>query len=177
MEVPFEAVGLSGLDDRLPDLLEGQNLLGSHCEHWHRRRERKRLLWLLLPAAMTFMMIGANGWQNPAGYLITLVGFPVFIAACFAVYCLYSRQWFVVPGGVVVCRRFLWFAARSVLRICTPADSTLFICPETTDWSVHLCSHGRVHAHTLGDRECMALLAAWQSPLRPPPLDQLEMLR
>jgi hypothetical protein len=55
----------------------------------------------------------------------------------------------------------------------TRSDSTLLVTPLNKLWSARLCRAGRVYRCELDDRECLALLAAWQSPVPAPELSVL----
>ena len=86
-----------------------------------------------------------------------------------------SGQWFLVPGGVVVRRQSL-MRARVVLDRYTPADSVLLVLPRPPGWLTTLGQGRRRIRQLLSPQECVALLRAWQCPLPPPEIVELEDL-
>ncbi|MBN2563698.1 MAG: hypothetical protein JXQ75_22500 [Phycisphaerae bacterium] len=85
-------------------------------------------------------------------------------------------QWFIIPGGLVV-RKFSFRSLSTKLHRFTPADTILLIRSASPGWQAGLWEKGRARAsmknRSLTAFEYTALLGAWQSPLPPPPRDQL----
>ncbi|MCP4247450.1 MAG: hypothetical protein GY778_10420 [bacterium] len=86
-----------------------------------------------------------------------------------------SGRWFLVPGGVVVRGQSL-MRSRVVLDRYTPADSVLLVVPRPLGWLVTLAQGRRRIRQLLSRQECVALLRAWQCPLPPPEIVELEDL-
>lgn len=75
-------------------------------------------------------------------------------------------QWFLIPGGVLV-RQWPWFGSKCRLDVLTPGDTILLIYPAVPGWTVE--AHGRKRMRRfVTNRECVALLRAWQSLVPPP---------
>jgi hypothetical protein len=85
-------------------------------------------------------------------------------------------QFFIIPGGVVV-RRAVFRGRGVTLRRYDRSDSVLIITPERRIWHAVLVGARHRDRTLLTPYEGTALLAAWQSPLKPPPIEQLSDLR
>jgi hypothetical protein len=87
-----------------------------------------------------------------------------------------SGKWYLVPGGVIV-RAARFPTLSTLLYRCTPLDTTLEIVKSRWSWRSVLYQGRCSWSRSVSDLECFALLAAWQSPLEPPPLDDISDLR
>lgn len=102
---------------------------------------------------------------------------PISIAMVAAVYWIRNRNWFIVPGGVVVHRRSLFKGEGTISRF-TPMETLLILQPQIMAISVSLIQGEEIIESTnLTKSECIALLGAWQSSIAPPELERLVDLR
>lgn len=117
---------------------------------WRHRRwlHPTFVLWSLGLAAMIFIPVGARLTS--------------------------SRQWFLVPGGLLL-RSAGWRQRGWTLHVFERSRSVLCLCRSRRNqgWAVSV-SDGRESGTTLATPyECEFLLRAWLSPLPPPPLEKL----
>ena len=79
-----------------------------------------------------------------------------------------TDNWVLIPGGVVV-RNLLGGRGNKALRRYTPSTAMLFLSERGPGWLAKICNQEKtLHQCRLTRVEAIALLAAWQSPLRPP---------
>ena len=132
---------------------------------------------LIIPgAAVVFLSVAAllqfGPGETALGYLVAaLLGLLMGLAVVGA-FLWRSGRWYVVPGGVVV-RRFVLGPFGKAAHLYRPADSVLFIERAWGAWEATICRSYRCFSRSLTDVECAVLLAAWQSPLKLPALDEL----
>ncbi|TWT44709.1 hypothetical protein RAS1_11250 [Phycisphaerae bacterium RAS1] len=174
-EQPFEPVELGVNDPQLTTLAGPAPT----------REERVMfVVWIVIALALAALAIPALvALFFPAGRNLWLRGGPVLlcaaalIAAIVALARLGSR-WLLVPGGVVIARRWrrparpellTRSAACAVLRY-VHTGKTVILTLEL--WPLR----GKVRRRAVSQREAIALLAAWQSPHPPPTAEQLREL-
>jgi len=87
-----------------------------------------------------------------------------------------NSPWWLIPGGIVTRTASPW-STRCTLARYTPADSLLMITEQDSVWRAMLYRDGRLISRESTEEECEALLAVWQSPLRPPAPDEMTDLR
>jgi len=137
---------------------------------------RRRLLRVLL--ALVFFPLALLAGVLDMGPLHTVwhgVVYAVLVLvvwlAVFVVWRLQTGRWVIFPGGVVV-RRFAAAPWRTgAMRYC-PQDTVLIVERVAWHWEAYLYRGYRPASRELTDVECRALLAAWQSPVPTPPLDE-----
>ncbi len=113
-------------------------------------------------------------WNSPWHLVsVSVIG----IAVVLLVLSLLRRaQWLIVPGALIQRSPGAWWTGVALCRF-TPPDSVLILCPESPGWRAELWVSGKQAARRLiTTLEAMALLAAWQSPLRTPTLDEMSDL-
>jgi hypothetical protein len=111
---------------------------------------------------------------GPIGIAIALVVTPIVLLARFFSW-FESGTWFIVPSGIVV-RRPTFGVAYPLSDYFTRRDSILQIEPMRPGWRVTLYRPDCPAQRIVTDLECNVLLAAWQSPLEPPPRELLAEL-
>jgi hypothetical protein len=88
-----------------------------------------------------------------------------------------TRQWFVVPGGVVL-RKSGWRQRRWHLKLFVRCQSVLCVSHWTRNiWSVTAANARTSFSRNLTRTEAEFLLRAWLSPLPPPPVERLADLQ
>ncbi len=174
---PFEPTPLNGADPTLHAL--GDLLLEQADPAMHdilRRRARwselakvnlfVTLLLLLQTAAFAILL-----WRWPhalqPSMLLFAASYALFVYA--AVYFLCRRNWYIVPGGVVI-RRASAIGAMQ-LRVFSPANGLLV----TGYRQVHLIIRdtGKTLRANVSPFEIAVLLAVWQSPIPAPDVSKL----
>lgn len=83
-----------------------------------------------------------------------------------------SDQWFLVPGGVLL-RKTLAGKIGETLWLFTPRDSVAVIQGQGRMSILEIWRERSVRRRYLTGLEIAAFLAAWRSPLSPPPIDRL----
>lgn len=84
-----------------------------------------------------------------------------------------SAAWFIVPGGLMR-RRTFWKGWGIPVERWTPADTLLIL--KYQQGNLRLLLHPKVGASQrklLTQWEAIALLAAWQSPITPRPIESM----
>jgi hypothetical protein len=109
------------------------------------------------------------------GYVLTIPFATLIGIAAFFLLRGREPKWFLIPGGVVI-REFVWGSLKRRLRTCTPSNSTVLIRQGLLGWQVRIFRGQREYQRELTDLETATLLAAWQSPISVPDLDQLRAL-
>ncbi len=84
-----------------------------------------------------------------------------------------TRQWLLVPGGLVVRKARLW-DQRFLVRLFDRRRSVLCILHQRDGrWAVQVADAEHREQTLATDREVALLLRTWRSPLEPPPPDRL----
>lgn len=100
----------------------------------------------------------------------------ITIGACYYAVWRTSAQWILIPGGIVV-RRTFWKNVGVRLERYTPADTLLILTPDNIGWVASLYRAARpADRRRLTRLEATALLAAWQSPIPPRPIENMSDL-
>ncbi len=103
------------------------------------------------------------------GVLLIVIGPILWMVSLFV-----RTEWFLTPGAAIRRRILLW-SSRPRLLLFTPASHILGLRHESHLWRAEFWLEGRCAAAVSGvDPE--SLLAAWQSPLAPPRVNELEDL-
>jgi len=123
----------------------------------------------------SIVQIGKQGFQLWfVAMWMAILG--VTAAACFYGVWRTSAQWILIPGGVVV-RRTFWKNVGTRLECYIPADSMLMLTPDNMGWNATFFRGVRAVQHRRLTRlEATALLAAWQSPIPPRPIENMSDL-
>lgn len=176
----FEPLELQEENPAIASLMESAPLDEAHQSKRRRaaivRRYAVRLglpLAVVLPQLINASVqtaISGNTWMGWIWGTIIVSGLLI----AYLVWWL-SGQWLIVPAGVVV-RRTLVGKVGESLYLYTRQDSLLVIRAEPPGWRAEVWRGKKVHRRRLTELECDALLAAWQSPVPPPPLEQLSDL-
>ena len=88
-----------------------------------------------------------------------------------------SRQWFLVPGGLVL-RRAPWFQRHWTLHLFNRQTSVLLVGRlHRQRWGLFVADNTRNDYALITEDEAQFVLRAWLSPLPPPPLDRLADLQ
>lgn len=176
----FEAIELGTSDPQLKTLTSEAPT----------REEKGRLVGLWIGAfAATAVLFLVSGllWYRPgvltrAGAPLALVigGNALLVGAILLIihYAKSRRRWFLVPGGVVL--RVMHRGRPAELRLRTPDECVAFLnLVRTKNGSyrnIALWSQAGAETSMCSEREQRAFIAAWLSPVPPPPLSQLEAM-
>lgn len=92
-----------------------------------------------------------------------------------------SGRWYLVPGGIAVVRRPIRRGRPARVTVLSRTDSVLAFryvsTGKTTVLYAELWTHaGKRIRRPVSQREAISILAAWQSPLTPPPDERLQEL-
>ncbi|GMU81212.1 MAG: hypothetical protein AMXMBFR47_10830 [Planctomycetota bacterium] len=92
-----------------------------------------------------------------------------------------GNRWFLLPGAIAIIRRPPRRGLPARVTVLTRSDTVLALrwvhTGKTSVLVLELWTHlGRVYRTSVSEREAMSALAAWQSPLTPPPEEQLSDL-
>ncbi len=181
---PFEPARLVESDPGVAALADGQTVdaairrrRGSALSRAATRLGVPLALYIVLPLNAVVNILATRSW--------TTVGIWIGVmAACVLgaiVVGLLSVPWYLVPGGVVI-RRVAPWRLNERIELCTARDATLMLRPGPSGWlaEVWRMRSGnpavRVDARSLTERETSSLLAAWCSPVPPPPPERLAEL-
>lgn len=145
-------------------------------------RLRRGLIRLGIPATTLFVCVpqmlgsfatnGIRSWTTWAWIIALALVLAIFLIA----HLFRASQWFIIPGGIVVRR---WAINRFAVDLdrFVPADTLLTIKKAQQGWQVTL-NRGQIRAfRQMTEFECVAVLGAWQSPLRTPEIQELVDLR
>ncbi|MBN1344020.1 MAG: hypothetical protein JXQ73_15150 [Phycisphaerae bacterium] len=185
-DVPFEP---TPLNEAVPRLIELVRLVNTKVPVGTRTAEpasRKRVLarWLvdlfiLIPCGF-FVLIKLAGLAFrglTAGPVLEL--FLAILLALLGVALTrgwFSGQWLIVPGGVIVRRAAFWRVGVGLRRY-VPRDSVLMLTPQGAAWKAEIYRDNKPISRALTELEAVALLAAWQSPIEPLPLERISDLQ
>ncbi len=162
------------LEPEALEQLRQQTSEGAHIE----RKTRKGLGWLwaallVLPTTAGAMYAFARGeitW--PAIFLSVVVLFAL-IGCGQATELLQRKQWFVVPGGLVL-RKARLVRPTWDLHCFRQRDSVLIAHRVDRNWwKIFVADAEDAEQVTVTPKEAHFLLRAWLSPIPPPPVDQL----
>ena len=168
---------------------EGHRDLKALCEHpaiadaipVEKRAGRRHRRWMArlgFSGLLLFLLI--QGISQIAVHRSWLVGVGwgsiLVVAAGYALVSWWrADDWYLVPGGVAI-RRGLFKKEGRLLQLCTRSNAWLMLRWVSPNWRATLyVADARWH-RTLTELECVALLAAWQSPLPPPEVERLSDL-
>lgn len=120
-----------------------------------------------LPNAIAQLILHHNLFT----YLLWTGILTMFVAIAVLIYLL-AEPWYIVPGGVMVRRTFAGKPGASMTYFAR-SDSVLVIRPGNQGHTAQLWREGAFKHRQLTPLELAALLAAWTSPLMPPPAERL----
>lgn len=174
---PFEPLPLFGNNTHLLEsLVDGQGVLPQGASRWLKACARRRwpliVLWAL--ACLYWSVRSAQGlWHAlQAGHFPSVdMSVVAGLLAVGLLYVLVTRDWLLIPQGVLTRRRI--GLPTHLLERFTRTDSTLLIVLQDPTWTAYVCRAGSVRSQELKDAECLAFLAAWQSSAPVPELAQL----
>jgi hypothetical protein len=175
---PFEPLPLTGKDtEHLQALVDGQHVVPAAWADWlkfsKRRRRRLGWFWILGNFWWVAFQLVPELWhaiqarQMPSATIITLTVILLLVSVLVAV----SRQWLIIPRGIIT-RRRIALPTHGLERF-TRSDCTLLIASEGQTWAACVARGDTVRLTNLTEFECVALLAAWQSPAPAPELSLL----
>ena len=181
--VPFEPIELDETHPALTQLV--QHVVEPDPENPTIKKTFAVNRWLTrlgIPAVMLFVWIpqmiqaAVRDGVRSFGFGMWIAMLLVMFGILLYVHWFRSAQWFIVPGGVVLRRAVFGRVGESLQRF-TPADTLLTIMREQRGWQGRLTRGPADVTKRLTELECVALLAAWQSRVRTPTLDEMADLR
>lgn len=154
------------------------------------RQERDRWFPVALFGGAALVMAAIGGreiWRDPspANFAVAggmLLALAIITAVVFATDRLRGK-WYLVPGAIAIVRRPARRGQAARVTVLSRADSCLVfhrVRAQVTDPSqlaIEVWTRdGKSRGHPVTERETISVLAAWQSPLTPPPDERLRAL-
>ncbi|RMF72630.1 MAG: hypothetical protein D6744_16635 [Planctomycetota bacterium] len=174
LRVPIEPTELDEARSPLADLLEESIAADPKLQRarWWRRFALRGGIPLIVLAANLPNAIFQIAF-NPSAFTVLLWSgiFGLYVLVGAAIY-LVSDPWFIMPGAVVVRRTFAGKRAKS-MHYFTRHDSVLVVRPGNQAFAAQLWRGGTSKQRQLTTLEAASLIAAWTSPLEPPPRSRL----
>lgn len=144
---------------------------------WIRRIINLKSGWFMI-AVLTWPLIGTGleSWERGSvtwQFLALLSFFLVLLPGNTETALLSRQQWLIVPGGLLL--RTAANRGREVsLHLFDRRQCAMCVQQQHAGrWHVAVADVEMSESTTITDRECQLLLAAWLSPVAPPPLEQL----
>lgn len=174
--VPFEPQELNDREERLAGLCGtngGNQSEPKNASRWGDFWTRGGRLGMPIMGVF-WVVMGLCQWLSKRDLFALLFGcgLGLFLIVTGWVISRTRDQWWLVPGGMVL-RSPGWLPWRTKLRLVTPQIADLILFQRGGRFHAMLFRDGLFAARGLTRLEATALLAAWQSPLKPPRLDQL----
>jgi hypothetical protein len=169
LDYPFEPVPLraGAADEHLNSLMVQRGVSGSAPAASPPLRRMRRRWASVLIATVGFALAVGRPPGTPTQVLACIV-----VAAQIGYWtwkAFLGFTWQLVPQGVFLQQRCPpWSAA-----VLPAADCTLVLEPAAGAFRLWLARRGRSYQHQLSATECTALLAAWQSPVPPPSVEDV----
>ncbi len=189
--VPFEAIELDETHPAIEALLSSEARghaplldVPVRSRYWRHTLRAIILIALLYAGLLVVARLSTPSlWSWPETILFALLGALALVSALLVLAfpvrgrpgLRWEPRWYLVPGGVAL-RRRAPLPLRRRWRLYTPRDTVLTITPLRSGWQAALDRGGVQIVHGFTPLECAALLAAWQSPVPPPPAELLEQL-
>jgi hypothetical protein len=178
LDVPFQPQPLNEAHTALPCAGGGA---GDSTASTQRSEFRRRVLlrggwWVfalgVIPAALQLLASVFRKDVADVLMLATLVALLLFAPVDWR----FNRQWFLVPGGVVL-RKAGWRSARWTLHLFERTSSVLFVgMSARTQWLAAVADGKEASHLQVTPAEADLLLRAWLSSVPPPPIETLSDL-
>ncbi len=182
LEMPIEPLELNEGDPAIRAIAERDASPGTASETSLAFRAWRRVLARVGTGFIGFIspLINAiaglamrNWWQLYINAGIMAVGMVIFAV----IWWLTSAQWFIVPGGLIRRRGVVGKLGVQLTRF-RPAGTIMVVRPfPPAGWSASFVCGDQHLSLRLTTTELSAVLAAWQSPLPCPAVEQLDDLR
>jgi len=176
---PIEVAGGFGAERRRLRVLSGDALT---------RQERFNQLFWPIGALLGLVVISAafvfpRLVMHPAVSVAT-VGVVLALGVVFSIISAvrrWSGRWFLIPGAIAAVRRPARPGRPARITVLSRRDTVLVLRLVSTGKSTMLIMElwapaGRILRRAVSEREALGVLAAWQSPLDPPPDERLQEL-
>lgn len=178
--IPFEMIDLTAESEEADGIAEAMQtgdldeLPSQKLEAAHAPSRAARIVGLLMTGVWVLLWgsrLVRSILRQSSNDLVFFAAIATIIALPFVGRLFYTRNRFLVPGGIVFRTDAAWRSGQEVSLV-TPASSPLFI--DFRDGTVMVLDRCKVRSFTCDESTRWLLLAGWQSTARTPTLEEVK---